>query len=72
MEDKIGSAPVYTGENKIIVNHATMSRIVLDWLHEHHSGGPYRVVCVKQNNGGNMYSRDEFEITFTDEQKDSQ
>ena len=67
MEDKIGTNPVYIGENKIVVNHGTMSRIVLDWLHQHHSGGPYRVTNVKQVKDGGMYSNHDFEITFTDE-----
>lgn len=68
MEDRIGSGPVYTGENKIVINHETMSRIVLDWLHTHHGGGPYRVTKVEQIDGRN-YEPSRFEIAFTDEPK---
>lgn len=49
--------PVYIGRNTLVISHATMNRIVQDWIHVNHAGGPYEVMNV---NGDD----DEFEIAF--------
>lgn len=57
MTEKLTTGPVYIGRNKLVISHATMNRIVQDWIHVNHSGGPYRVVRVEGDD-------DEFEVHF--------
>jgi hypothetical protein len=46
------TSPVYIGTNSIVINPATMNRIIQDWLHVTHDGGPYEVGSVEQNPDG--------------------
>lgn len=49
MNKELTTGPVYIGRNMLTINQATMNRIVEDWIHVNHSGGPYKVVSVEQD-----------------------
>lgn len=57
MPEKLTTGPVYIGQNKLVISHATMNRIVQDWIHVNHSGGPYQVTAISGDD-------DEFEVSF--------
>ena len=64
MSESLKAGTVYTGRNEIRINCATMNRLILDWLHVNHSGGPYEVQSVKWDS-----NHSQFVITFDDVEK---
>ncbi len=53
--------PVYIGRNELRLNLATMNRLIQDWIHVNHSGGPYEVQSVKWQGESST-----FVVTFDD------
>lgn len=40
---------VYIGRNMLTINQSTMNCIVEYWINATHSGGPYKVISVEQD-----------------------